>query len=156
MEKVLFIASTGGHLDELLQLKGLFERCDYYIITERTGSTGWLRQAYPGKVNYLLNVTKHQPLIYLFGGLFNIVKSLVLYVRLHPRYIISTGTHTAVPMCFFGHLFGSRIIWIETFANVTTRTLAGRLVYPYADLFLVQWESMKELYPRAEYGGWIY
>ena len=31
-KKVLFISSTGGHLNELLQLKPLFDKYDYYII----------------------------------------------------------------------------------------------------------------------------
>ena len=29
-------------------------------------------------------------------------------------------------------------------------------LYPIADKFIVQWESMKELYPKADFGGWIY
>ena len=35
MKKVLFISSTGGHLNELLQLSSLFEKYDYHIITEK-------------------------------------------------------------------------------------------------------------------------
>ena len=45
---------------------------------------------------------------------------------------------------------------IETFANSETKTLSGKLIYPIADTFIVQWESMLELYPKAIYGGWIY
>ena len=37
-KKVLFISSTGGHLEELTQLKELFDKYDYYIVTERTKS----------------------------------------------------------------------------------------------------------------------
>ncbi|MFQ7173025.1 MAG: hypothetical protein ACLRQF_13715 [Thomasclavelia ramosa] len=44
-------------------------------------------------------------------------------------------------------------MFIETFANITTKTLSGKLVYPIADLFLVQWEEMLELYPKAKYRG---
>ena len=33
MKKVLFISSTGGHLNELLQLKPMFKKYDSYIIT---------------------------------------------------------------------------------------------------------------------------
>ena len=51
--------------------------------------------------------------------------------------------------------YGKRI-WIETFANSTTQTEAGKLVYPIADLFIVQWESMLKLYPNAVMGGWIF
>ena len=46
--------------------------------------------------------------------------------------------------------------FIETFANSETKTLSGKLVYPIADLFIVQWKSMLKLYPNAIYGGWIY
>lgn len=30
-KKVLFISSTGGHLEELTQLKSMFDKYDYYI-----------------------------------------------------------------------------------------------------------------------------
>ena len=156
MKKAIFISSTGGHLTELLQLKEMFQRYDYHIITEDTKSTKWLKDAYPGRVDYLLNVTKHELITYFFGGIYNIIKSLILYIRLKPDFIISTGSHTAVPMCLFAHLFGGKIIYIETFANLETRSLAGRIVYRWADLFIVQWESMLKLYPKAVYGGWIF
>ena len=35
MKKVLFISSTGGHLNELMQLKPLFEKYNYHIITQQ-------------------------------------------------------------------------------------------------------------------------
>ena len=88
--------------------------------------------------------------------IFNSFKSLVLYIKIRPQYIVSTGSHTAGPMCLIGHLFGSKIIYIETFANSMTKSKTGRLVYKFADLFIVQWESMLKLYPKAIYGGWIF
>ena len=79
-----------------------------------------------------------------------------MYLKIRPDVIITTGTHTAVPMCYIGRILGSKVIFIETFANSTTKTVAGKLVYPIANTFVVQWESMLELYPKAIYGGWIY
>ena len=55
-----------------------------------------------------------------------------------------------------GKILGSKIIYIETFANIHTKTATGRLIYPIADLFIVQWESMLKVYPKAVYGGWIF
>ena len=95
-------------------------------------------------------------LVYPFKFIANSFKSLYYYLRIRPKYIITTGTHTAVPMCYIGKIFGSKIIFIETFANRNSKTLSGRLVYPIADLFLVQWEEMLKLYPKAKLGGWIY
>jgi UDP-N-acetylglucosamine:LPS N-acetylglucosamine transferase len=88
--------------------------------------------------------------------LYNTFKSFFLYLKIRPKYIITTGAHTAGPMCLIGHIFGSKIIYIETFANSITKSKTGRLVYKFADLFIVQWESMLTLYPKAKYGGWIF
>ena len=155
MKKVLFIASTGGHLSELLQLEPLFKKYNTYIITEKTKSTIGLKDKYE-KVNYLVYGTRHHKLSYIFKFLFNSFKSLLLYIKIRPEVIVTTGTHTAVPICYIGKIFGSKIIFIETFANSKTKTLSGRLVYPISNTFIVQWEEMLELYPKAIYGGWIY
>ena len=44
---------------------------------------------------------------------------------------------------------------IETYANKNTKTATGKLVYPIADLFIVQWEEMLKVYPKATYLGGI-
>ena len=154
-KKVLFISSTGGHLDELLQLKSLFKKYDSYIITEKTKSTIDLKDKY-SKVNYLVYGTKDHFITYIFKFIYNVFKSLILFIKIRPKVIVTTGTHTAVPMCYIGKLFFRKIIYIETIANSETKTLSGKLVYPIADTFIVQWESMLKLYPKAIYGGWIY
>lgn len=158
-KRVLFISSTGGHLDELLNLKKMFDNYDYHIITERTKSNLSLKEKYPGRVNFLVYGTYTKLLnkiTYPFKLLYNALKSFILYLIIRPKYIISTGAHTAGPMCLIGHIFGSKIIFIETFANSNSKSRTGSLVYKFADLFIVQWESMLKLYPNAVYGGWIY
>ena len=154
-KKVLFISSTGGHLDELLQLKELFKKYDSYIITEKTKSTVDLKSKY-SKVNYLVYGSKDHFITYIFKFIYNVFKSLILFIKIRPKVIVTTGTHTAVPMCYIGKLFFTKVIYIETIANSKTKTLSGKLVYPIADTFIVQWESMLKLYPKAIYGGWIY
>ena len=154
--KVIFISSTGGHLSEMLRLKELFKKYDYHIITENTKTNYQLREDYNGKVSYLLYGTKHHMLTYPFVCIVNIILSIYYYIKYKPKYIITTGAHTCYVMCVLGHLFGSKVIFIESFANISTKTLTGRLVYKIADVFIVQWESMLKLYPKAIYGGWIY
>ncbi len=158
-KKVLFIASTGGHLEELMQLKPMFQEYDYHIITEKTKSNLSLKKKYPGRVNFLVYgsyTTLARKLIYPFKLMYNTIKSFFLYLIIRPKYIISTGAHTSGPMCLIGHIFGSKIIYIETFANSTSKSRTGTLVYKFADLFIVQWESMLKVYPKAIYGGWIF
>ena len=159
MKKVMFISSTGGHLDELLQLKKMFDKYDYYIVTEKTKSNLSLKEKYKKRVSFLIYVTyttlTHK-LTYPIKLFLNTIKSFFIYLKVRPEYIISTGAHTSGPMCLIGHLLGSKIIFIETFANSKTRSKTGNLVYKFADLFIVQWESMLKLYPNAVYGGWIF
>ena len=155
-KKVLFIASTGGHLDELMQLKPMFEKYDYHIVTEKTKSNLNLKNKFPKKISYLVYGTKDHILTYPFKLLFNCFKSLFIYLKVRPKYIVSTGAHTAGPMFCIGKIFGSKIIYIETFANSKTKSATGSIVYKFADLFIVQWEDMLELYPKGVYGGWIY
>ena len=159
MKKVMFISSTGGHLDELMQLKSMFKNYDYHIVTEKTKSNLSLAKKYKNRVNYLIYgsyTTTLNKFTYPFKLLLNTLKSLYLYIKIRPKYIISTGAHTAGPMCLIGHIFGSKIIYIETFANRNKKTATGRLIYPIADLFIVQWEEMLKVYPKAVYGGSIY
>ena len=157
MKKVLFISSTGGHLSELLKLAPLFEEYEYHLITEKTKSNLSLSDKYgKDKVSFLDYGTKDHIFSYVFKFSYNIIKSFYYYLKFKPDYIVTTGTHTAVPMCYIGKIFGSKIIFIETFANKNTKTLSGKMVYPIADLFIVQWEEMKKLYPKAVYGGAIY
>lgn len=157
MKKVLFISSTGGHLTELLQLKEMFGDYDWHLITEKTEANLWLQDTYgKDRVDYLVYGTKSHLFSYLFKFTYNCLKSLYYYWKLQPDYVITTGTHTAVPMCRIMHRHGKKVIWIETFANAETPTRAGQMIYPIADLFLVQWESMLKVYPEAVYKGWIF
>ena len=53
-------------------------------------------------------------------------------------------------MCLIGKIFGSKIIFIETIANMNTKTVTGKLVYKFADLFLVQWEDMLKTLSKSK------
>lgn len=76
----------------------------------------------------------------------NVMKKKVLFIS-------STGAHTVVSMCLIRKTFGSKIIFIETFANSKTKSKTGSIVYKFADIFIVQWKDMLELYFNAVYGG---
>lgn len=159
MKKVLFIASTGGHLTELLQLESMFEYYDYHLVTEKTKDNLSLKKKYNKRLSYLIPGSYtglKNKLIYPFKLILNTFISLIIFLKYRPQYIISTGAHNTGPMCLIGKLFRSKIIFIETFANSNTKSLTGKIVYKFADLFIVQWESMLELYPKATFGGWIF
>ena len=155
-KKVLFISSTGGHLNEMLKLSPLFEKYDYHIITEKDKANIALKEIYKERIDFLPYGTRSKLITYLFKYFYLCLKTIYYYFKIKPKVIITTGTHTAGPMCILGKIFGSKIIYIETFANKNKKTATGKLIYPIADLFIVQWEEMLEIYPKAVYGGSIY
>lgn len=155
MKKVLFISSTGGHFNELLQLKKTMKKYDSYIVTEKTKSTISMKKHFGDKIFYLVYGTKSH-FSYLYKFPYNCFKSFYYFLKIKPDVVITTGAHTGVIMCYIAKLFRKKVIYIETFANMHSKTVSGRLVYPIADMFVVQWESMLKLYPKAIYGGWIF
>ena len=155
MKKVMFISSTGGHLSELLEMSSLFKDYDYSIVTEKTKSNMYLKDKYQN-VYYLVYGTKSHLFTYLFKFTYNIFKSFYLFLKVKPDCVVTTGTHTAVSMCYIAKLFKKKVIYIETLANRETKTMTGKLIYPIADYFLVQWESMLKLYPKAIYIGLLF
>lgn len=154
MKRVMFISSVGGHLTQLLELKSIFKDYNYVLVTEKTEVTKDMKSKY--NMNYLLYGSREYLLSYIFKFSFNVLKSFYLFNKYRPNVIVTTGAHTAVPMCYIGRLFGKKIIFIESYAKRTSPTLSGRLVYPIATTFVVQWETMLEFYPKAKYWGGIY
>ena len=96
--RVLFVASTGGHLKELMQLESMFDKYDFNLITEKTKSNLYLKDKFKNKVYYMVYGTKDHMLTYPFKFLYNCIYSVLLFFKLHPDYIVTTGTHTAVPI----------------------------------------------------------
>lgn len=154
MKKVLFISSDGGHLDELLHLG--IEDYEYRIVTEKTKSNKNLGNKYENKVDYLLYGTRKNLFKYFFVLLINYFKSRKIFKKFQPDVVVSTGSHTALFMCLIAKKAGKKVIWIETFANRNTPTMAGKMIYKHVDVFVVQWKEMLKVYPNAVYWGPIY
>lgn len=77
-------------------------------------------------------------------------------MRENPSLIITTGAGASYPTCRWGKLLGKKVIYIESFAKLNNKSVTGKMVYPFADYFLVQWPEMKEIYPNALYHGTVY
>ena len=88
----------------------------------------------------------------MIAGILTIV---YVFLKERPRVLFSTGAEIAIPAFYIGKLlFRTKLIYLECSAQVDHRSLTGRWVYPIADLFLVQWESLLSQYgPRAKYVG---
>ena len=146
--KICLISSSGGHYEQLKMLAPLSEKHDVFWVTERTD--------YTSKADYYLLQTGMKDRLFPAKMVVNFIKTLGIWIKEKPDYIITTGTKVALPMAFVAKIMRKKLIYIETFARVYDGTKAGKLMYKHADLFIIQWESLKEIYPDAVYGGSIY
>lgn len=152
MKKICFTASSGGHFEQLMMLKPLMDKYDSFIITEKTGYSVIKDDR---KVYYLKQVNRHEK-TFIFKMIVNLFISFKIFINEKPDIVISTGALATIPICVLSKIFRKKIIFIESFAKVTSPTLTGKLVYKFADQFYVQWEQMKEHYPEAICKGGIY
>lgn len=72
-----------------------------------------------------------------------------------PEVIFSTGAGIAVPYFLLGRRLGVRTVYLEVIDRIDTATLTGRILHPFTDEFLVQWEEQLELYPDSTVVGLV-
>lgn len=129
----LLVCSPGGHLLQMLSLKPSWEDLD----------TAWV--TLPGAdAEHLLTGLD----VTLASGptnrsLPNLVRNLALAWRLvrrrRPDVILSTGAALAVPFFLIGRLHGIRLVYVESLTRTRALSLSGKMVYPLASAFFVQW-----------------
>ena len=66
-----------------------------------------------------------------------------------PDLIISSCAAVAVPFFWLGKIFGAKTIYIEVFDRIDAPTVSGKMCYLVTDVFIVEWDEMKKVYPKA-------
>lgn len=130
------------------RLMPAFEGRDYFFVTHRSEYSQHLKRAY--FIEYKKGYIRER-----ITWLKTIFIAFRILLKERPDVVISTGGgEIAVPFCYVGKLLGAKVILIETLARTSTKSAAGRLIYPIADLFLVQWQSLLTKYgKKAQYWG---
>ena len=141
--KVCLVGSSGGHLTHLYMLKSFWENHERFWVTFDKEDA-----------RSLLEGERMIPCYFPTNrNLKNLIKNTILAWKVlrkeKPDVIISSGAAVAVPFFYLGKLFGAKTVYIEVFDRIDGPTLTGKLVHPIADLFVVQWEEMKQVYPKA-------
>ena len=150
--KICFAAPSGGHFEQLLMLNPLMEKYESFVITEETT---YKVQINNEKTYYLKQVNRKEK-SFLPRMVVNSLESFRIFLKEQPDAVICTGVLAVLPVCLIAKIAGKKLIYIESFAKVTSPTLSGKLLYRFADQFYVQWEQMLQIYPRAIFLGGIY
>lgn len=146
--KICLISSSGGHFEQLKMLLPLAQNHTVFWITEDSD--------YEVSSDYFMRQTRPSKIKTMYSMFVNTIRSIKIWIKERPDYVITTGTMAALPMAVLAKIFRKKLIYIETFARVYDGTRAGKLMYKFADLFIIQWETLKSIYPNAVYGGSIY
>lgn len=157
-KRLLVVLGEGGHTAELLNLIDKFDDkyvYSYLLSKEDNLSEEQIRQK--GPVYRITRPRGKNSSIYsaVFRILGSIPATLKMLFKIRPDAILSTGPAIAVPVSIMGKLLGARIIFVETGSRVKKLSLTGRLMYPWCDLFLVQWPQLAEKIPKALYAGFL-
>lgn len=148
--KILLVGSSGGHLNHLYMLKPFWEKYDRFWVTfDKEDARSLLKGE---KVYHCYFPTNRS----LKALLINWKLAEKVLKKEKPDLIISSGAAVAVPFFYVGKRMGMKTIFIEIFDRINKPTLTGRLVYPVSDRFIVEWEEMKKVYPKAENLGSIF
>lgn len=149
--KICFAASSGGHLEEITRLTGVKAERECFLITEK----GIFESNFCEKVYYVNQINRQQP-TFIPAFIKLLFKSFSILRKEKADCVITTGALMGYVVALAGKLMRKKIIYIESFARVDSASLTGRLIYPIADLFIVQWEEGLKFFPKAVYGGGIF
>lgn len=151
-KKLCLAASSGGHLDEILNLKGLQNYYDTVLLTEKTK---YPIKTWINKVYFVPQVNRKE-LLCLFKLFCGFGVSMFLAIKERPMAVVSIGALATIPICLVAKLFGIKVIYIESFARKKSLSKTGKLLCRIADITIVQWREMLQFCPDAVYGGTIY
>lgn len=149
--RVLLPSSGGGHLTEIFQLKRLLDSTDHLFVSEDLALTRQLLAGRPSR--FVRPNGKNRDLVFWINFLINWFLAVPILLKFKPHAIVTTGSHTAIPFCYLGKLLGCKVIYILSFCRIDTKAAAASAVYPISDVFYVQWEQMRSMYPKGKYVG---
>ncbi len=148
--QILLVASNGGHLLQLLQLADLWPQQKRHWVTFQTSDAVSLLAGEQ-------TTWAHHP---TNRSVRNLIRNLGLALRIVSRRrvqaIVTTGAGVTVPFAIIARLRGVNVVYIESMARITSPSLTGRLVYPFASTFIVQWPGVQSYFKGAETYGTVF
>ena len=124
-----------------------------FFVTEKSGQ---ISSENKDENMYLIKQINRREKTFVIKFVLLFIKAFKILLKEKPDVIITTGALASYPFCVVAKLMRKKVVYIESFARVYQKSLTGKLVYPFADLFIVQWESMLKQYPKARYAGKIF
>ena len=129
--RVLAVASSGGHWQELLRLRPALEGCEQHFAGI---DPGWELSVTPHPFYMVPDTHFDEPLktIITFFCL------LRLFRKIRPHVVLSTGAGPGGLAMLLGRIFRARTLWVDSAANCNALSLSGRMSFLFAHKVLTQ------------------
>jgi len=135
---------------EAKQLAPVYEKYNHFYFTFSGGVAEELKKT--AYVRDIHNIVRRNPLSWIIGA---VLSGWIVIIE-KPDVVISTGAGIVVFFCVFAKLLGAKLIFIESMARIERPTLTARFLYPFADLFIVQWPGLLKYFPQAKFLGRLF
>jgi beta-1,4-N-acetylglucosaminyltransferase len=149
---LLIILGSGGHTSEMFRmLKHLPRNVErvYLIANTDQNSLYKVKEFEKRKVSVKTlprSRSVHQSwFTTVFTTLRATLSSLIIVWSINPSVVLCNGPGTCVPVCIVSYIYAkvgilkTKIVFVESFARVKNLSLTGKILYCFADRFLVQW-----------------
>jgi len=144
--RVLLVCSPGGHL---LQMRALRPAYDGHDVSWVTLPGADVERLLEGEDVVIAHGPTNRSAV---KALRNLTVAWRVLRRERPDAVVSTGAGLAVPFFLVGKLLGVQLVYVESLTRTRSLSLSGRLVYPLADAFFVQWPRTTR-WRRARHAG---
>lgn len=145
--KLMLVCTSGGHFATMRGMEPFWSQHERVWVTDFKEDTKvlsgreqvyWLPYQGPRDwIRFVLNLPK------TFNVLF----------QERPDIVISTGASIAVNFAIVAKVLGIKFLFVESISRSDELSLSGKIIYPIADEFYVQWPKLTTKYPRAIFKG---
>lgn len=136
-QRVLAVASGGGHWVQMLRLRPAFLNSDVHFATVDPEAEV---EVSPAPFYTFTDANRDTKLSLILSALQ--IAWIVLKVR--PHVVISTGAAPGYLAIRFAKLIGARTMFIDSIANANELSLSAHLAKRHADRLVTQWPSVAE------------
>jgi UDP-N-acetylglucosamine:LPS N-acetylglucosamine transferase len=143
-QRILAVASSGGHWVQLSRLKPAFEGHDVAYLTTDAGHR---REVGAARFYHVEDANRWEKVKLARSA----ARILWVLLRERPDVVVSTGAAPGYLALRLARIVGARTAWIDSVANVEELSMSGRLASATADLCLTQWPHLAD--GRVVYEG---
>nr|CAB3221199.1 UDP-N-acetylglucosamine transferase subunit ALG14 homolog [Phallusia mammillata] len=169
---VLAVAGSGGHTTEIVRLlsslPSTFRPHSYVVATSDKMSVKKIEsfESTEGSENKftLYKIPRSREVSQSWGSTIittfhACLASFPIMWKSRPDILLCNGPGTCIPLCIVALIYkvlgicATDIVFVESMCRVTTMSLSGKILYPFANRFYVQWPQLLQQYPHAIYLG---